>query len=170
MTVGIPTLPPSHDTTPTRHRRGLLAVALVVLVAAGAGAAWWQTTASSSPTGGESAVPQVAAVDDSSARAPQGVRIRVRVVNISGITGLARRTTQHLRAYGFDVIDFASAPTERGAATRIVVHTGHDEWGERVRKAMGKGTIRSLLDSSRYTDLTVFVGDDWRSPAKTLRP
>jgi LytR cell envelope-related transcriptional attenuator len=169
MTVGIPTLPPTPGSGPTRSRRGLVAAALVAVIAGGAGTAWWQTR-TTGPAGDGPAMPQVAAVDDTTARAPSGVRIRIRVVNISGVSGLARRTTQHLRAYGYDVVDFLSSQPERNATTRIAVHTGHDDWGLRVQKAMGLGAVIAAPDSSRYADLTVFVGGDWRPPTESLRP
>jgi LytR cell envelope-related transcriptional attenuator len=169
MTVGLPHFPPSPEGKPPRRSRTLVVVALVLLVAGGAGAAWWQTRKTSTAAN-EPASPRVAALDDTTARAPANTRVRVRVVNISGITGLARRTTRHLRAYGFDVVDFLSSETEKNAVTRIAVHTGHDDWGQRVQKAMGLGTVTAAPDSLRYADLTVFVGRDWRPPAEALRP
>ncbi|WP_026850761.1 LytR C-terminal domain-containing protein [Gemmatimonas phototrophica] len=170
MTVGIPTLPPTPGNGPARNWRGLVAVMLIGVIAAGAGIAWWQTrTPEVSGNEGLSET-KVAAPSDTAARAPRDVRIRVRVVNISGVTGLARRTTQHLRLYGFDVVDFLSSQPERNASTRIAVHTGHEEWGLRVQKALGLGTVIAAPDSSRYADLTVFVGGDWRPTAKSLRP
>lgn len=169
MTVGLPTLPSSEQPSRPRAPRAWLAVALVVLVAGGSAAAWWQMQgrdAGDHPNEG----PRAAALDDSTARAPSSTRIRVRVINVSGVAGLARRTTQHLRDYGFDVVDFGSGPKERGGTTRIAVHTGHDDWARRVSKALGVGTIVSSPDDSCYADLTVFVGNDWRPTAETLRP
>jgi hypothetical protein len=68
------------------------------------------------------------------------------------------------------VVDFASAESDQNAVTRIAVHTGHTEWGVRVQKVMGLGSVAAAPDSSRYADLTVFVGRDWRPPSETLRP
>jgi N6-adenosine-specific RNA methylase IME4 len=94
----------------------------------------------------------------------------VRVVNTSGTSGLARRATQHLREYGFDVVDFTTGRTDNAADTRIAVHTGHPEWAAHLKKALGVGTVGTDADTSRYVDLTVFLGRDWRPPAESLRP
>jgi hypothetical protein len=169
MTVGLPSLPPTSEHRSERNSRGVLAAVLAVVVILGSTIAWWQRR-SSPPADEGTPAPKVAAVDDSAARAPAATRVRVRVVNISGVTGLARRTTQHLRTYGYDVVDFLSTQTDAKAATRIAVHTGHTEWGTRVQKAMGLGTVTTVPDSSRYADLTVFVGRDWRPPTKSFRP
>jgi hypothetical protein len=144
-------------------------LALVLLVVAGATAGWWSLRRTTRPTD-TTVVPQAAALDDSTARAPAGLRIRVRVINVSGVTGVARRATQHLRQYGYDVVDFGSGEKARNSATRIAVHTGQPAWATRVRRALGLGEIVLSPDSLRYADLTVFVGGDWRAPSESLRP
>jgi hypothetical protein len=168
MTVGIPTPPPPARRD--RSARLLVAVGLIAIVVIGALVAWWQTLASADGAADAERRPSVAALDDTTARPPQGVRVRIRVVNTTGVTGLARRATQHLRDYGFDVVDFTSGRIDKNADSRIAVHTGHVDWAERVQKALGVGTIGNDADTSRYVDLTVFVGRDWRPPAETLRP
>jgi hypothetical protein len=168
VTVGIPTLPAPETPRPGSGRR-LAALALVALVAAGAGAAWWQTR-SGGVTPSEPGASRAAAIDDTLARAPSGARVRVRVVNTSGVAGLARRATQHLRDFGFDVVDFASGATNANAGTRITVHTGHPDWAARAKKALGVGVVATDADTSRHVDLTVFIGHDWRPPTESLRP
>ena len=167
MTTGIPTLP-SQPGTPHERGRGWLALALVLLVMAGTAAAWWQIRREET-TGADNGS-AAAAVTDTSARAPEGTRIRVRVLNTSGVSGLARRATVHLREFGYDVVDFATGRTDSTAATRITAHTGRAEWAERVKKALGVGIVDADSDSSRYVDLTVFVGRDWRPSSESLRP
>jgi hypothetical protein len=168
VTIGIPTLPPPERRD--KSSRPWVALALMALVVIGALAAWWQTEAREENATRAAQSPTVAVVDDTTARAPRGVRVRVRVVNSSGTSGLARRATQHLRDYGFDVVDFTTGRTDQNADTRITVHTGHADWASRLKKALGVGTIGTDADTSRFVDLTVFVGRDWRPPAETLRP
>ncbi|GAB1341268.1 hypothetical protein MASR1M101_03950 [Gemmatimonas sp.] len=168
MTTGMPTLP-EPVSPPPRFRSGLLAVAILLLVGGGAGAAWWQTQ-DQAPAARDDGMAKPAALSDSSARAPAGDRVRVRVLNTSGVSGLARRATIHLRTYGFDVVDFGSGRTDTNALTRISVHTGHDDWAERAKRALGAGVIAADPDTSRYVDLTIFVGRDWRPSTETLRP
>ena len=169
MTVGIPAPPP----TPPPNARGgslLIAAALVLLVAAGAGVAWWQARDDESSASGTNSTAVAAAVTDSSARAPEGTRIRVRVLNVGGVPGLARRATNHLREYGFDVVDFGSGRSDGETHTRISNHTSHTDWPLRVQRALGVGVIGADPDTSRYVDLTVYLGRDWRPPTETLRP
>ncbi len=168
MTIGLPTMPPPSPDSPPVSRSARAALALVLLVVAGATAGWWSLRRTTLPD--TTVVPQAAALDDSTARAPAGLRIRVRVINVSGVTGLARRATQHLRQYGYDVVDFGSGEKARNSATRIAVHTGQPAWATRVRRALGLGEIVLSPDSLRYADLTVFVGGDWRAPSESLRP
>ena len=164
-TPGWPSMP--SPVAPTRQSRGWLIVALVTMVVLGAGAAWWggrETPAIAAAAG------TMAAVTDSLARAPNDSRVRVRVLNASGTRGYARRATLELRDRGFDVVEYE---TERGkprSGTLIVSHTGHQNWAERLQRAVGTGAIEARPDSLRYVDLTIFVGRDWKPSTETLRP
>ncbi|WP_396203929.1 LytR C-terminal domain-containing protein [Gemmatimonas sp.] len=163
MNTGFPT-PPSEDGK-SGSGRTIAALSLVLLVVGGSVVAWWTRGGGTDAPTGRSAV----ATTDTTARPPQNQRVRVRVVNASGVNGLARRATLYLREFGYDVVDFSSS-SAGGASTRIVVHTGHRDWGERLQRALGVGTVGADADSSRYVDLTVFIGRDWRVPTETLGP
>src|SRR5829696_6065926 len=69
------------------------------------------------------------------ARAPEGVRIRVEVLNTTKTHGLARRATQLLRDRGFDVVDVGTiSPT---IDTTIVLDlSGHPAWADAAAKVM----------------------------------
>lgn len=106
---------------------------------------------------------------DTAARAPEGVRVRVQVLNGSGRTGLARRATQQLRDFGYDVVDYAS----RGDSTRVTevqVTAASRVWGERVVKALGGGEVRERDATLGYVDVVVLLGRDWQPPSQPLRP
>ena len=102
-------------------------------------------------------------------RAPEGVRIRVQVLNTTKTRGLARRATQLLRDRGFDVVEIGTvSPT---VDTTVVLDlSGHPEWANAVAKVMMPAHARARPDSSRYLDVTVLVGSTWRPPAKPLYP
>jgi hypothetical protein len=102
-------------------------------------------------------------------RAPEGVRIRVQVLNTTKTRGLARRATQLLRDRGFDVVDIGTvSPT---VDTTVVLDlSGHPEWANAVAKVMTPAHARARRDSSRYLDVTVLVGSTWRPPAQPLYP
>lgn len=168
MTHGFPTWPEPPEPRPSGARGWLIALALLLLVAGGAGVAWWlQGRPGEAGTNG--AAGATVSPTDSSARAPAGVRVVVRVVNASGVRGLARRATLVLRDFGYDVVDYDSERTGRDD-TQIVVHTGHTEWAGHLQRALGVGTITTSADTSRYVDLTVLLGRDWQPPTEPLRP
>ncbi|HEV7992409.1 MAG TPA: LytR C-terminal domain-containing protein [Gemmatimonadaceae bacterium] len=102
-------------------------------------------------------------------RAPDGVRIRVQVLNTTKTRGLARRATRLLRDRGFDVVELGTAsPT---IDTTIVLDlSGHPAWADAAAKVMGPARTRARPDSSRYLDVTVLIGSTWRPPAEPLDP
>jgi hypothetical protein len=102
-------------------------------------------------------------------RAPEGVRVRVQVLNTTKTRGLARRATQLLRDRGFDVVEIGTvSPT---VDTTVVLDlSGHPEWANAVAKVMTPARTRARRDSSRYLDVTVLVGSTWRPPAQPLYP
>lgn len=103
------------------------------------------------------------------ATAPEGVRIRVEVLNASETRGLARRATMHLRDRKFDVVYFGTARPVRDS-TVVQDRSGHPEWAKLVSDALGGVPIESALDTSRYLDVTVLLGPDWSPPAEPLYP
>jgi hypothetical protein len=109
---------------------------------------------------GDPAVPRVV---------PESVRVGVEVFNASGATGVARLATLHLRDAGFDVVQYASTPL-RADRSRVVVRRGAAAWGDSAARVLGGATVEVTPDTSRYVDLSVFIGRDWRPPPGPLRP
>ncbi len=150
----------------TRRARRLAVVA--VLLVAGAAAAWYAARRGAASEAGP-IDPRVALALSDSARAPDGVRVRVEVLNASPVRGLARRATMHLRERGFDVVVVGNAG-ERHDSTLVLVRAGDAEWAARVARAMGGAAVEARPDSSRYLDVTVLVGGTWRPPPGPFRP
>ena len=100
---------------------------------------------------------------------PDDVRIKVEVLNASGQRGLARRATFALRDAGFDVVRFANDAEQRDS-TLVLARSGRDDWADLVAKALGGARVESRPDTSRYLDVTVLLGTDWRPPAKPFHP
>jgi hypothetical protein len=167
VTNGLPEVP---TTAPTQGRpRGWIVVAVLTLFVAAVAA--YAKVERAQPHPSEDAPAATGTpLDDATARAPQGLRVVVRVVNASGVRGLGRRATLLLRDFGYDVVDYDTDRNGEVAATDIIVHTGHEEWGRRVARALGTGTVSSRADTSRYVDLTVRLGRDWQPPPEPLRP
>ena len=112
--------------------------------------------------------PLLAALADQP-RAPEGVRIRVQVLNTTKTRGLARRATRLLRDRGFDVVDMSTVqPT---IDTTVVLDlSGHPEWAAAVAQVMAPARTKARRDTSRYLDVTVLIGSTWRPPAEPLYP
>jgi hypothetical protein len=102
------------------------------------------------------------------ARAPEGVRIKVEVLNGTRTKGLARRATFFLRDLGFDVVG-SGTDTEQRAATIVYDRSGHPDWAARVGRAL-EAPVVERPDSSRYLDVTVILGGNWRPPALPFHP
>jgi hypothetical protein len=99
---------------------------------------------------------------------PNGDRVVVEVLNASGIRGLARSGTIHLRRAGLDVVAYATADTTVDA-TLVLVRRGEGDGAARVVRALGTGTVLVAIDTLRRVDVTVLLGQDFQPPP-TLRP
>ena len=145
--------------TLTGRRYGRIFLALIVVGAL----AWFGVKALNN----RSSKAAVAAVPDN-ARPPTGVRIKVEVLNGTRTKGLARRATQYLRELGFDVVGSGTNPDQM-PTTLVLDRSAHPDWAARVGRAMS-ATVLERPDSSRYLDVTVILGADWRAPALPFHP
>jgi hypothetical protein len=143
---------------PRRRRYGRIVLVLLILCVIG----WivWLAVRSFSTPG------VTYAPDD--ARAPEGVRIKVEVLNATKTKGLARRATLYLRDRGFDVVGSGNVTEQRGT-TIVYDRSSHPEWARLVARAMN-APVATRPDSSRYLDVTVLVGADWRPPPLPFHP
>ena len=102
------------------------------------------------------------------ARAPEGTRIKVEVLNGTRTKGLARRATQYLRSRGFDVVG-SGTNIEPRATTVVYNRSSHPEWARLVARALNAPAV-NMPDSSRYLDVTVILGANWRPPPLPFHP
>ncbi len=142
----------------TRTGRHYGRILLAILVLGGLG---WFAVRSLGNRGGMPYVPD-------NARAPDGVRIKVEVFNGTRTKGLARRATQFLRDRGFDVVG-SGTNTQQRATTVVYDRSGHPDWAGRVGRAMSAPVV-TQRDSSRYLDVTVILGANWRPPSLPFHP
>lgn len=113
---------------------------------------------------------RVVALGGSDSRAPEGVRIRVEVLNASPVIGLARRATFFLRDCGFDVVESGNASGARRDTTLVLARSGHQDWASLVANAMGGAPMVVRPDTSHDVDVTVLIGASWRPPAEPFYP
>jgi hypothetical protein len=102
-------------------------------------------------------------------RAPEGVRVRVQVLNGTKTHGLARRATMLLRDRGFDVVETGNVNESRDT-TIVLDVSNHPDWAASVAKLFGTARIETRHDSSRYLDIVVVLGSAWRPPSEPFYP
>ena len=143
-------------------RAGVLLVLVLVVL----GAAAWVARARSGRAG--PLLPRIMS-GAAASRAPDGVRIRVQVLNTTRTRGLARQATRLLRDRGFDVVETGttSPPLD---STLVLDRSLHPDWAALVGTSLGGARVESRPDSSRYLDVTVLLGRLWRSPPQPLSP
>ncbi len=135
---------------------------LLALVLAGAGAFAWRRLVPASQLG-------ISVANDApDLMVPAGVRIKVEVLNATAVRGLARRATMYLRDRGFDVVAIGTTSNTR-AKTLVLDRSGNAEFAALVGRAFD-APVEQRHDSSRYLDVTVLVGSDWRPPRLPFYP
>ena len=135
---------------------------LLALVLAGAGVfAWWKYSPKLD-------LPFQQASTATQSLVPPGVRIKVEVLNATKVRGLARRATMYLRDRGFDVVA-AGTSGEQLSKTLILDRSNHPQWAALAARAFN-AKVESRPDSSRYLDVTVLIGSDWRPPLLPFYP
>lgn len=88
-------------------------------------------------------------------------RVRVEVLNGSGLPGVARGATRALRDQGFDVVFCGNAETFSQDSSVVMDRVGGPEAARAVAEALGIRNVRSEPDSSLLVDVTVRLGPDW---------
>jgi hypothetical protein len=138
---------------------GLFALLLVVAVLVGSLAAGLMGR-------GRGGAEDVAAAD--SARAPVRSpaprptgRVRVEVLNASGVPGLARRGTEMLRDGGYDVVNYGNAPGFAPDTSLVLDRVGKMEFARSVADLVQIPRVYARPDSNVYVDVTVVLGKDW---------
>jgi hypothetical protein len=96
-----------------------------------------------------------------------GEHIQVNVVNACGVSGVAGKFTEFLRARKFDVPEYSTAK-QLEPFSRVIDRVGDTLSAQKVAYALGipRERIESGIDSSLYLRATVVIGLDYR----TLRP
>jgi hypothetical protein len=98
-----------------------------------------------------------------------GERIRVEVLNGSGINGMAREATGLLRDRGFDVVEVGNWSSFDEDSTFVLARTGDLDGARRVAEAVGVRRVRAEPDSNLFADVSVVLGKDW-SPDRVGQP
>ncbi len=96
---------------------------------------------------------------------PEGTgRIRVEVLNRSGVSGVAREATASLRDQGFDVVYYGNAGTYGQDPSVVIDRVGNVHSAELISAALGIPGVRSEPDPTLLVDVTVLLGPEWTAP------
>ena len=88
-------------------------------------------------------------------------RIRVEVLNGSGVAGVAGRATERLRQHGLDVVYFGNEASFGRDSSVVLDRTQREGALETVSESLEIHATRVDPDPSRLVDVTVLLGRDW---------
>ncbi len=150
-----------RDPVPALFLSGLLAVAALF-----GGLSLWDLSPES--TGEEpsrvleSAPPSMSDEEEGEDSVPVAEeRVRVEVLNGSGVPGVAALARDHLRDQGFDVVFFGNAPSFDREGSVVLDRVGSPGLAEGVARALGIAEVETEPDSSLLLDVSVILGQDW---------
>ena len=114
------------------------------------------------------AQPRADPVREENPAALVGDIIQVEVRNGCGASGVAAATTQHLRDYGFDVVEVGDYRSFDQEQSVVVDRVGNLEAARRVAAALGiaEAQVQQEIRPDYYLDASVIIGKDYGS----LRP
>lgn len=88
-----------------------------------------------------------------------GQRIRVEVLNGTGVAGLAREVTTLLRDRGFDVVYYGNA--SRRDSTVVLDRAGDLTAVQAIARILEIDQVQTAIDTTLYLEATVLLGLDW---------
>ncbi len=91
----------------------------------------------------------------------ENIAIRVEVLNGTEVVGLASRTAELLRSYGFDVISVGNAASNDIERTRVIDRTGSGMYARRTADVIRAPRVDSEADPQAVVDVTVILGKDF---------
>ena len=99
---------------------------------------------------------------------PPGTRVRVEVLNASGVPGRAAEGRRVLRDRGFDVVQIGNATGFAPDSSVVLDRVGRMELARSVADAVGITRVYARPDSNLYLDATVVLGRDWGEDSATV--
>jgi hypothetical protein len=89
-------------------------------------------------------------------------RLRVEVLNVGGVAGMARAATRDLRSGGFDVVEFRSErPFDAALPSVVIDRVGRIDLAQAVAEKLGIDNVQSDPNPNLYVDVTVVLGSEW---------
>ena len=139
---------------------GLFLTLLVVAVLVGSLAAGLMRGRGGEPARPGDAHGVAEPVGEGAAARPAG-RVRVEVLNASGVPGLAAKGRTVLRDRGFDVVYVGNARGFAPDTSMVLDRVGRMEVARSVADQMEIPRVYARPDSNVFVDVTVVLGKDW---------
>lgn len=142
---------------------GLFVTLLVVAVLVGSLAAGLMRGRNGAPPAGGHGVTE----KDTGGVASRPVgRVRVEVLNASGVPGLAAKGRTMLRDRGYDVVYVGNANGFEPDTSLVLDRVGRMELARSVADELAIPRVFPRPDSNVYVDVTVVLGKDWAAGAE----
>jgi hypothetical protein len=87
--------------------------------------------------------------------------IRLEILNGTDVSGLATRTAELYRSYGFDVVAVGNAQSNEVEQTLVVDRVGSEVFARRTADIVRAPTVESEPDPQAAVDVTVILGKDF---------
>lgn len=87
--------------------------------------------------------------------------IRLEILNGTGNAGLARRTAELYRSYGFDVVTVGNAAREDVAQTLVVDRVGNETFTTRTAEIIRASLVDLQPGAQAGVDVTIVLGEDF---------
>lgn len=91
----------------------------------------------------------------------ENIVIRLEVLNGTGVSGLATRTAELYRSYGFDVVAVGNAQSSDVENTLVVDRVGSEVFARRTADIIRAPLVESEPDPQAAVDVTVILGKDF---------
>jgi hypothetical protein len=94
---------------------------------------------------------------------PSGTTLQIDVQNGSGVTGIADKFTEFLRAKGFDVVEMGNFSTSDIKTSMVIDRAGNIPNAKRVAMILGisEKYVIQQINKNYFLDATVVIGKDY---------
>ncbi len=94
---------------------------------------------------------------------PTGATLQIDVQNGSGVTGIADKFTEFLRAKGFDVVEMGNFSSSDIKTSMVIDRTGNTANAKRVAMILGisEKYVIQQINKNYFLDATVVIGKDY---------
>lgn len=91
----------------------------------------------------------------------ENIVIRLEILNGTDVSGLATRTAQLYRSYGFDVVAVGNAQSDEVEQTLVVDRVGSEVFARRTADIIRAPIVESEPNAQAAVDVTVILGKDF---------